>query len=260
MHAPLLASMVRAQRLSLLASHFKAAPKVVQMMVEALPKPTSAQMLLYYLEQFAMAFPDVGERLGSPSAHTEKWRAYIVESPRRWKNKTALMKWWIPDRPDPPATRRLRGKQTPPPPAASDKPLLTCPACGKQCKGPQGLAAHSRRKHGRKMTARSFCIGSVCPACGVDYHTRPRALHHLQFSSKACRAAMLAGELPECSAEEISAADLRDRIARKAANLRGDTRARALAPPSRGLGARKRGIGPRDPSGHQRPAKVRRHR
>ena len=56
-HAPLLASMVRARRLSQLASHFKAAPKVVQMMVEALPKPPSAQMLLYDLEQFAMAFP-----------------------------------------------------------------------------------------------------------------------------------------------------------------------------------------------------------
>ena len=49
-HAPLLASMVRARRLSQLASHFKAAPKVVQMMVEALPTPPSAQMLLHDLE------------------------------------------------------------------------------------------------------------------------------------------------------------------------------------------------------------------
>ena len=228
------------------------------MMVKALPKPPSAQMLLYDLEQFAMAFPKVGQRLGSPSTDPEKWKAYIVDSPRRWKSQAALMRWWIPDQPDPPAERRLRGKQTPPPPAASAKPLLTCPECGKQRKGQQGLAAHQRRKHGRRMTARSVCVGSVCPACGVDYHTRPGALHHLQFSSKACRTAMLAGELPEFIAEEISAADLQDRVAQKAANLRADTRTRALAPPSRGPGARKRGIGLRDPSGHQRPAKARR--
>ncbi|CAK0812253.1 unnamed protein product, partial [Prorocentrum cordatum] len=90
-HAPLLASMVRARRLSQLASHFPTAPKVVQMMVEALPKPPSAQMLLYDLEQFAVAFPDVGQKLGSPSAHPEKWKAYIVESPRRLKSQAALM-------------------------------------------------------------------------------------------------------------------------------------------------------------------------
>ena len=49
-HAPLLASMVRARRLSQLASHFRTAPRVVHTMVEALLKPPSAQMLLHDLE------------------------------------------------------------------------------------------------------------------------------------------------------------------------------------------------------------------
>ena len=111
-----------------------------------------------------MAFPDVGQRLSSPSAHPEKWKAYIVETPRHWKSQNALMKRWIPDWPDPLANRRLRGKQTPPPPVASDKPLLTCPVCGKQCKGQQGLSARQRRKHGRKKWLRVASALAQCAA------------------------------------------------------------------------------------------------
>ena len=48
--------------------------------------------------------------------------------------------------------------------------------------------------------------GYRCPACKGWYHTRLRALQHLEYSSPACRAQLQAGLLPELPADVVDAA------------------------------------------------------
>ena len=126
----------------------------------------------------------------------------------------------------------MRGKQAPPArvPTAST-PLLPCPSCGKLCRGAKGLAAHQRRAHGLRMQARYYVLGTKCPCCGVDFHTRPRALHHLQYDSKHCRAKMHEGSLPRFPDKQVHETDRQDAAAVRGAVARGETRTRALFPP-----------------------------
>ena len=81
------------------------------------------------------------------------------------------------------------------------------------------------------MEARFFVLDSRCPACGTDFHTRPRALHHLQYDSKRCRAMMHEGALHRFSEQRVFQADRIDAAAARGAVSRGETRTRALRPP-----------------------------
>ena len=93
-----------------------------------------------------------------------------------------------------------------------------------------GLAAHEEKTHGTRTAARSYVIDVRCPACGLDYGSRPRALRHLAYGSAACRALMLQGQLMPQPPELVAAADEADRPVLREAGRLGISCCRATTP------------------------------
>ena len=60
---------------------------------------------------------------------------------------------------------------------------LQCPACGKTCKGNQGLQVHLSRKHGELIQAHFYAPDHQCHACKRPLQTRERVLRHLSRRS-----------------------------------------------------------------------------
>ena len=53
----------------------------------------------------------------------------------------------------------------------------------------------------------SYVKDGNCPFCGAFFHTRRRAMHHVDFGSKACKARLLSSPgLPELTEDEIALA------------------------------------------------------
>jgi hypothetical protein len=99
----------------------------------------------------------------------------------------------------------------------------------------RALNSHLARVHGVRRAARRFVSSGVCPACGLDFVTRARAIYHLQISSKQCRARMDAGELQQISPDIAAAIDKLDTAAAKASRREGHPTPLATAPgPRRG--------------------------
>ena len=85
----------------------------------------------------------------------------------------------------------------------------------------RAYAMHRTVLHGVRRDVRHYIVGTRCPACGVDYRQRIRALEHLHGRSKRCRAMMEAGLLPRFPEPEVAAADAADRAHRRASNRAG---------------------------------------
>ena len=232
LQAPPLASLVRAQRLAGLGSQLQAPPLVIRC-IAAVPKPASATQLLTDLRHLAAAFPAETQALGDPFHFPAAWREFVLSEPARWRRLCHAFRACPCEAPQSQAAmRRQRGKQPAPlRRVTAPVPTLTCPDCQKECRGPKGLAAHRRHAHGIKMQARFHILGTECPACSREFYTRPRALHHLQFSSKQCRARMMQGDLPAFSASQVAEADRADAASNRGRTARGETRTRALCPP-----------------------------
>merc|ERR1711957_181459 len=60
---------------------------------------------------------------------------------------------------------------------------------------------------GYRDEMRRYVKDGWCPACGTFFHTRLRALAHLQRCNRKCREKELAGECPEITEEERVEAD-----------------------------------------------------
>ena len=61
-----------------------------------------------------------------------------------------------------------------------------CPDCNAAFKGEAHLATHRQRVHGTLVASRRFVVSTKCPACKKNFHTRPRAIKHLQYQSTRC--------------------------------------------------------------------------
>ena len=99
---------------------------------------------------------------------------------------------------------------------ASEEPIA-CPVCPRILGSRRALEMHCRRAHGRRCPARFFVLGSVCPVCGADFVTRPRAIGHLMRGALACVLQWRLGALPAFPDQLVQEADEADRVARRAA-------------------------------------------
>jgi len=104
------------------------------------------------------------------------------------------------------------------------------PARARCCRTHGALRSHEQRAHGVGCPVRPYVTSSRCPACGLEYHTRLRALHHARYSSPVCRRRILAGELPRPPPCELHAADEADRPALRTAARAGTSACLAAVP------------------------------
>ena len=63
---------------------------------------------------------------------------------------------------------------------------FACPTCGQSFATNTALSVHQRLKHKAVALARSYAWDSKCRWCLRDYHTRSRAITHLQYSGTDC--------------------------------------------------------------------------
>ena len=91
----------------------------------------------------------------------------------------------------------------------AERARYRCPDCSASFKGEAHLATHRQRVHQQYVAARSFVLSSRCPACKKDFHTRPRALKHVQYQSTRCLPWLLEHGIPVSDdlARSLDAAD-----------------------------------------------------
>lgn len=91
----------------------------------------------------------------------------------------------------------------------AERARYRCPDCSASFKGEAHLATHRQRAHQQYVAARSFVLSSRCPACKKDFHTRPRALKHVQYQSTRCLPWLLERGIPVSDdlARSLDAAD-----------------------------------------------------
>ena len=99
----------------------------------------------------------------------------------------------------------------------SEADEFLCGQCNQAFSTVAGVTVHRLKAHPElpnlPRLVRQSVLGSVCPACGTDFHQRLRVLHHLRKrggDDSACRARVLAGEFLGHPEELLAAADAAD--------------------------------------------------
>ena len=124
--------------------------------------------------------------------------------------------------------------------AANTAVQLACPQCPPTAQlwtSAKALASHMMARHGHRRWVRFFVADGRCPACGGDFHTRLRAMHHVQHSSKKCSAAVASGCVPPMPLGEVERLDALDSAARSAARRSGRSHLQAFVPARHGRAA-----------------------
>jgi len=164
-------------------------------------------------------FPD-------PRCSPHFWEDWWTRWPAQWRALVALFLKQTVTRPADFAfsVQELRGQQ--PESDERDAPALDGWMC-MICPTSPTFATHAaflhhqNHSHGRKREGRFFCLGSVCPACGIDFRHRLRALEHLYRGARACVQAVADGSLHRFSDAEVAAADLADQQYRSRCSKQG---------------------------------------
>ena len=80
-------------------------------------------------------------------------------------------------------------------------------------KSSKALASHQARSHHKERLSGRYVKDGNCPFCGAFFHTRRRAMHHVDFGCKACKIQLLSSlGLPELTEDEIALARQQDRL------------------------------------------------
>ena len=143
------------------------------------------------------AAPKKLEELPPFEADLQKWIVLWTRFPRQWAQLVKLLP--LNDYDD----------------EVDDLPdaLVICEICSKRFSSARALAVHRSRAHGKKRLAPQLVDGSTCPACLIDFRTRLRLSHHLEYSSPKCLE-IVASEIPPLSLErarELAAIDASQR-------------------------------------------------
>ncbi len=96
--------------------------------------------------------------------------------------------------------------------------------CDRWCSSLGAAQQHRLRAHGcngASLQARRAVVGSCCPSCHVEFHSRLRLLRHLVHGARYCVEACTPGALPALAPELVAVADEADRLTRAANRRRG---------------------------------------
>eukprot|EP00435_Cladocopium_sp_Y103_P021048 s926_g5.t1 len=69
---------------------------------------------------------------------------------------------------------------------SAEQKTFSCDECDLTFTCSASLAVHQQRKHGQRVAVRRLVADGVCRACGKQFHTRPRLIHHLQHGQTSC--------------------------------------------------------------------------
>eukprot|EP00972_Heterocapsa_arctica_P115666 16449029-Heterocapsa_arctica.AAC.1 len=72
-----------------------------------------------------------------------------------------------------------------------------CAECGRCFASRRAVLTHARFSHGVRRTTGRLVVGSACPVCGTNYHTRARVKRHLEMGALRCRLAARSGAMYE---------------------------------------------------------------
>eukprot|EP00438_Fugacium_kawagutii_P005626 Skav235144 [mRNA] locus=scaffold1072:78768:88405:- [translate_table: standard] len=99
-------------------------------------------------------------------------------------------------------------------------PEHRCAECDASFESHASLAVHQSSKHGARIAVRRFAPDAACRICKRWYHTRARAVLHLQSSSTNCWIPMMR-QFEPMSLDQTRALDEQDRLAKQAHHQRG---------------------------------------
>ena len=99
--------------------------------------------------------------------------------------------------------------------------VFQCSDCSREFTSRKALKCHQSRVHGARRPAYFVAGGSICPACGANFHSRTRLMAHLQWGKASCVAALREGFLPAVPDEQLSQALVADRAVIRAARVSG---------------------------------------
>ena len=100
---------------------------------------------------------------------------------------------------------------------------VLCEVCGYRAATQASLGVHAFKKHGIKVAARRFAGSSRCPSCQRNFHTRPRAILHLQYGTTRCLVHALRHVTPllEVDSDQLDHTDMLQGVALHQKGLRG---------------------------------------
>ena len=150
------------------------------------------------------------------------WVAWSEDHPGKWKAMLQKLRVAIIANPDRYTNLAQVARGAEQDSQELDPDEFMCEQCGKWHTSMRSLRSHMVTAHGHRRAVRFFCTGSVCPACGVDWHTRWRCLWHMTRCTP-CARAWQSGELEPFSEEAVQEADLRDRVQLTSQRRRGIT-------------------------------------
>jgi len=177
------------------------------------------------LQVLRSAMADKLGELPSPSVSTKEWQKVAAEHPTSWASLLKAFKARTVEARG--VADRVRAQTQPPGvPGPREGGLpgaqqWICYECGEVCREYQALCLHRRTRHGARRDGHRYVIDGFCPACRGYYHSRLRALEHLERGSSRCRAMLDEGSLPEFDEAALEAADQVDRESRRAARAAG---------------------------------------
>lgn len=89
---------------------------------------------------------------------------------------------------------------------------------------------HMNKAHGYRQPVGQYLASSVCLACWKDFHTRPRCISHVAYSSQWCKEFVVAS-VPPLHPQQVADLNLSDEVAAKADRRMGRLWLQADLPP-----------------------------
>lgn len=106
--------------------------------------------------------------------------------------------------------------------------IIQCSWCEKTFSSRRALAMHAHQIHGYVPLTKCFAFGNECWICRRLYHSRPRLIHHLAYSSRCLSS--LQAVFPALGSEKLAELEAQDLAQAKEAGRNGWTRHKALVP------------------------------
>ena len=145
--------------------------------------------------------------VAAPEQAVAQWTFFMRSWPRQWKSLLKLLRAAIAERPDEYTQLATAFRGAGADVSSDSDGEWLCVQCSVTFATHRALKLHRIHAHSLRRPVRKYCIGSTCPTCKVDWHSRVRCLWHMERGTLACRQAWMSGALPEFPPEQVEVAD-----------------------------------------------------